>query len=53
MVPLSELEEIVGFVVETVPPFELLVVEVEGFLPTDALMEWPHEICDSLLEFGP
>ena len=50
MVPAAELGEFAGLVVQDAPPFELLVVEVEGFLPTDALVEWPCELSASFLE---
>ena len=53
MVRPAELEELVGFVVQVLPPFELLVVEVEVFIPANALVEWPHELSSSLLEVFP
>ena len=39
MVLPAELEEFAGLIVQVVPPFDLLVVEVEGFLLVDGIME--------------
>ena len=39
MVPPTKLEEFPGLVVQDAPPFELLVVEVDEFIPMDEIVE--------------